>query len=105
MQMSNLKSFKMIAGLMLAGFLLAAPLLLAGAENEPAGQDRPEQPAVTQKPDHQTQEQAQEQVQEGAAEATSPAAQTPTTPDRSMNEFKPTEQIGADSAVAFPIDI
>jgi len=101
MQMSNSKTFNMIAGLILAGFLLAAPLLLAGAENEPAGQDKPEQPAVIQKPD----QQAQEGAQEGAAGATSPATQTPPSKARSLNEFKPTEQIGADSAVAFPIDI
>ena len=97
MQMSSSKPFNVIAGLVLTGFLLLAPLMLAVAETEPAGKDNPEQPPVAQKPD--------EQAAEQAAEPASSAAQTPPAKARPVNEFKPTEKIGADSAVAFPIDI
>jgi hypothetical protein len=68
---------------------------LTGAENE-----RPEQVKVQPEAD----EQAPEDVAAEAAGKQLNAGQTETEAEP-VTEFKPSEQIGADSAVSFPIDI
>jgi hypothetical protein len=81
----------------LLGFALL-PIDLAGAENEPVS-DKPPVPVVTQPPP-------------GAIEVQSDtdanAAQKPPViraTAKPVKEFKPSETIGADSAVSFPVDI
>jgi len=75
---------------------LILPPVLAGAENEPPQEAVHAAPATE---DVQQTLPDQEIAKNKQAEAASKTAARP------IKEFKPSETIGADSAVAFPIDI
>jgi hypothetical protein len=87
--------------LFLFGLLTAVvlPPLLAVAQSEPAEEKKPV-PVVSQAPkasDETDQQEAQKAPQQ-TGDATTPVA-------KPVKEFKPTDKIGADRAVSFPIDI
>jgi hypothetical protein len=93
---------KTIRNLLAAVLLIAAllPLVLVGAENETVVDNKP---AATD-----TSQPGSVEEQDGPVEPAQPDSETPpgTGKDpRPVKEFKPTDKIGADSAVSFPIDI
>jgi hypothetical protein len=94
--MNDLKLRTMAAGLLLVLAFAAAPLLPAATGNDPDAQKQPVESSGTGKTG----------VEEGQAEITPPPGpETPPAKPKPLKEFKPTESIKADSAVAFPIDI
>jgi len=76
--------------LLLTAFLMP---VLTGANNQNPEQTQAEPEAVKQAPGDDKSDAAKKQQDAGEAETDT------------VKEFKPSEQIGADSAVAFPIDI
>lgn len=97
MRMNKLKTRGMTPGLLLSGLLVVAPLLLIGAENESAEKDKQVQstsPPIS-----------EQQTRDEAGETAAPGVPKPPSNPQPVKEFKPTEKIGADSAVAFPVDI
>jgi hypothetical protein len=99
MQMSKQKHLALFLFVLLVAVFL--PPLLALAQNDPPVEPQPA--PVT------------DQTQQVVSEAESGQSATPQdskktdpttgTAARSLKEFKPTEKIGADSAVSFPVDI
>ena len=99
MQMSKQKHLALFLFVLLVAVFL--PPLLAVAQNDPPAEPRPA--PVT------------DQTQQAVSEAESGQPATPQgskkadpttgTATSSLKEFKPTDKIGADSAVSFPVDI
>jgi hypothetical protein len=83
-------SLPLVLALLLTAFLMP---VLTGADNQNPEQVQAEPEAVKQAPVDEKSDAAKQQ--QDADEAGTD----------SVREFKPSEQIGADSAVAFPIDI
>ena len=99
MQMSKQKHLPLFLLVLLMAVFL--PALLAVAQNEPPAEPRPAPLTVqTQQaePEAETDQPATSQDSKKTDPATGTAA-------RPLKEFKPTEKIGADSAVSFPVDI
>ena len=99
MQMSKYIQTRMVSLTLLALLLLAVALLpgvLAGTEDQPVN-DRPPVAEVTQPQSGKT----------GATTDTNAAQKPPAARAivKPVKEFKPSETIGADSAVSFPVDI
>ncbi len=99
MQMSKQKHRSLFMFVLLGAVFL--PSLLAVAQNDPQADPRPA--PVT----DQTQQAVSEVDSDQSAtlqdsKETDPASETMA---RSVKEFKPTDKIGADSAVSFPVDI
>jgi hypothetical protein len=96
MQMSDQQPRNTFAGLLLALVLNAAPALIAAAQTGPAETDKAAEPPASET-------NAGQQGQ--ARQKPPPGAESPSPEAKPLKEFKPTETIRADSAVAFPIDI
>jgi hypothetical protein len=106
MQMNNQKYLRLALAVLLAAAFM--PTVLTGAENEPQPEPQPETPSVPVA--GQQQDPAQADTGAGDLQQTSgqtseqpPPVTAATTPP--VRNFKPTEKIGADSAVSFPVDI
>jgi hypothetical protein len=106
MQMNNQKYLRLALAVLLAAAFM--PSVLTGAENEP----QPETPSVPVAGQQQDPAQAdtgagdpQGDLQQTAGQTSEqpPPVTAATTPP--VRNFKPTEKIGADSAVSFPVDI
>ena len=99
MQMSKQKHLSLFLFVLLIAVVL--PPLLAVAQDDPPSEPQPAVVTDRTRP------------VEGQADASQPVTrQDPTKADsttetaaRSLKEFKPTDKIGADSAVSFPVDI
>lgn len=76
------------------------PLVLVWAQDEPVAEKPPV--SVTTAGQKSTQEQGDTAGEDGAV-ANPPAASAQTA--KPVKQFKPTDKIGADSAVSFPVDI
>jgi hypothetical protein len=103
MQMSKQKHLALFLFVLLVAVFL--PPLLAVAQNDPPGEPRPATVTVqTQQAEPEVENERSDIRQNGqqATEQTGPATGITTRP---LKEFKPTEKIGADSAVSFPVDI
>ncbi len=99
MQMSKQKRLVLfLFGLLVAVFL---PALLAVAQNDPPSEPQPA--PIT----DQTQQVVSEveSGQPATPQGSKKADPTTGTATRSFKEFKPTDKLGADSAVSFPVDI
>ena len=99
MQMSKQKRVLLLLFvLQIAVFL---PPFLAVAQDDP-----PSEPQAAPVTDQEQQAESETQADQSATpqdtEKTDPATGAAT---RSLKEFKPTDKIGADSAVSFPVDI
>jgi len=82
------------------------PPLLIGAENDPPGDDQTTAPTEEEQaalPEDETKTQQTPQTTVQAPSATGPSTTAPAS--KPLKNFKPSEEIGADSAVSFPIDI
>lgn len=104
MQINHQKQPRSFPRTGLALALLAAVLLpqaVAGTENEPAEEPRPET-EVTQSQPASQEAQTDTGKPRHAGEQSPPATGNKAKP---VKLFKPSETIGADSAVSFPIDI
>jgi len=103
MQMNKQKHLPLFLFVLLVTALL--PPLLVVAQDEPPKQPRPapatDQPQQT-LPAAETEQSDIRQSGQQATEQTGPATGTAARP---LKDFKPTEKIGADSAVSFPVDI
>ncbi len=99
MQMSKQKHLALFLFVLLAAVFL--PPLLAVAQNDPPVEP---QPAPVTDQTQQVLSEA-ESGQSAKPKDSNKADPTTGTAVRSLKEFKPTEKIGADSAVSFPVDI
>ena len=99
MQMNKQKHLLLFLFVLLVA--VALPPLLAVAQNEPPA-ETPPAAAVNQPV--QTSPQA-ETDKTGSLETARQTPAAPGTEARVLKEFKPSETIGADSAVSFPVDI
>jgi hypothetical protein len=103
MQMSKQKHLALFLFVLLVAVFL--PPLLAVAQDDPPAEPQPTpitiqtQPA---EPEVETERSGIRQPGQQATEQTDPATGTTA---RTLKEFKPTDKIGADSAVSFPVDI
>jgi hypothetical protein len=103
MQMSKQKHLALFLFVLLAAVFL--PPLLAVAQQKPPSEPRPapvtDQPQQT-SPATETDRSGIQHNGQQVTEQTGPATGTTT---RSLKQYKPTEKIGADRAVSFPVDI
>jgi len=103
MQMNRQKHLLLFLCVLLLAIFL--PPLLAVAQTDPPAEPRPA-PATDQPqqalPEAQTGQPDMQQNGQQATQPTDPGAGTTAGP---LREFKPTDKIGADSAVSFPVDI
>jgi hypothetical protein len=99
MQMSKQKHLALFLFVLLGAVFL--PSLLAVAQNDPPAEP---QPAPVTEQTQQTVPEA-ESGQPATPQGSKKVDPTTGTTARSLKEFKPTEKIGADSAVSFPVDI
>ena len=99
MQMSKQKHLMLFLFVLLMAVFL--PPLLAVAQNDPPSEPRPA-PVTDQTQPAVAEEEAGQPATPQDLKKTDPATKTEA---RSVKEFKPTDKIGADSAVSFPVDI
>jgi len=99
MQMSKQKHLSLFMFVLLGAVFL--PALLAVAQNDPPSEPRPA-PITDQTQPAAPEEEAGQSATLQDSKETDPATETAA---RSVKEFKPTDKIGADSAVSFPVDI
>jgi hypothetical protein len=114
MRMNKQKQYRLAPLIWLALVLLVTgllPPLLIGAENEPpadvqATAETEEPQADSSKVETNTQQAPQTTTQSPSTTAPSSTGAPTTSPAaKPLKNFKPSEEIGADSAVSFPIDI
>ena len=104
MRMNKQKQYRLAPLVWLALVLLVTgllPPLLIGAENDPPADDQTT--AKTEEP-----QAASSNVDTDTQQAPQTTTQSPSTTApvaKPLKNFKPSEEIGADSAVSFPIDI
>ena len=109
MRMNKQKQSRLVPLIWLVLVLLVTgllPPLLIGAENDPPGDDQTTATTEEEKaalPDVETKTQQTPQTPTQAPSATGPSTTAPA--PKPLKNFKPSEEIGADSAVSFPIDI
>jgi hypothetical protein len=104
MQMNKPTLFRRITLLSSVFLLFASVLLLLGplrAQDKPGADTQPAATANQAGPT--TAEAATDKP--GAGQPAEPVPPASVAPARTIKEFKPTEKIGADSAVSFPVDI
>lgn len=99
MQMSKQKHLALFLLVLLVAVFL--PPLLAVAQNDPPSEPRPA-PVTDQTQQAVSEAEAAQPATPQDSEKTDPTTGTAV---RSLKEFKPTDKIGADSAVSFPVDI
>jgi len=89
-----------LSGALVLLIMAISPLAVVSAENEPP----PQQPEpVVQKPAETSAETATDPAE--TPQTVQPAPAATGTAVKPIKQFEPSEKIGADSAVAFPIDI
>jgi hypothetical protein len=109
MRMNKQKQVRLAPLIWLALVLLVTgllPPLLIGAENDPPADDQTtttSEEAQAASPDVETSTQQAPQTTAPLPSTTGPATTVPVA--KPLKNFKPSEEIGADGAVSFPIDI
>ena len=109
MRMNNQKQVRLVPLIWLALVLLVTgllPPLLIGAENDPPADDQvtvKTEEAQAESSNAETNVQQAPQTTAQPPSATAPSSTSPAA--KPLKNFKPSEEIGADGAVSFPIDI
>ena len=104
MRMNKQKQYRLAPLIWLALVLLVTglvPPLLIGAENDPPA----DVPATAETEEPQAKSSNAETNKQQAPQTTAQSPSTTGSAAKSLKNFKPSEEIGADSAVSFPIDI
>jgi hypothetical protein len=103
MQMSKQKHLTLFLFVLLGAVFL--PPLLAVAQNDPPAETQPAPVTDQTQQALPATETGQSDVQQNGRQVTEQTDPATGTAARSLKEFKPTDKIGADSAVSFPVDI
>jgi hypothetical protein len=103
MQMSKQKNLALFLFVLLVAVFL--PPLLAVAQNEPPSEPQPAPVTDQTQQALPATETGQSEVQHNGQQVTEQTDPATGAAARSLKEFKPTDKIGADSAVSFPVDI